>query len=397
MHRCPIAVGFRLLIMSLVDTVRAQFIERYKKAPLLVIAPGRINLIGEHTDYNEGFVMPAAVDREIVFAVAPNSTDQFNCYSIDFDTSFSFRANELKSGGQWYNYLMGVVSGFQQRGLPLSGVDCVIGGNIPTGSGMSSSAALCSGIGFALNEIVKSNLSRLDLARIGQQAEHEFAGVRCGIMDQYASLFGQKDSALLLDCRSLTHEYVPVNFPGVQILLVDTKVKHTLVSSAYNDRRAACEEGVKAFQKINSGIHSLRDVNTDNLPTLQKLVSTDVFTKCKFVVEEIDRTQRAATFLKLNDVKEFGKLMFETHWGLSHFYEVSCPESDLLVTLAEEFPKDVLGARQMGGGFGGCIIHLIRNEAVEKYSLKVREKYVVTFKKEPDFYSVALKEGVHLN
>ncbi|MDZ7646266.1 MAG: galactokinase [Cytophagales bacterium] len=382
--------------MSLVDTVRAQFIERYNKAPLLVIAPGRINLSGEHTDYNEGFVMPAAVDREIVFAVASNSTDQFNCCSIDFDTTFSFRANELKPGDQWYNYLMGVVTGFQQRGLQLNGVDCVFGGNIPTGAGMSSSAALCSGFGFALNEIFSNTLSRLDLARIGQQAEHEFAGVRCGIMDQYASLFGQKDSALLLDCRSFTHEYVPVNFPGVQILLIDTKVKHALASSAYNDRRAACEEGVAALHKTNSAINSLRDVGIENLETLQQLVPSDVYTKCKFVVEEIDRTQQAAAYLKSNNVWEFGKLMFETHWGLSNAYKVSCPESDLLVELAEEFPKDVLGARQMGGGFGGCVIHLIRNEAIEKYSLKVREKYVATFKKEPDFYSVALTEGVHL-
>ncbi|MBP9926059.1 MAG: galactokinase [Cyclobacteriaceae bacterium] len=382
--------------MSFVTNIRTQFIERYKKEPLLVIAPGRINLIGEHTDYNEGFVMPAAVDREIIFAVASNSTNQFNFHSIDYNETFSFRSDELKAGSQWFNYLMGVVIGFLQRGLQLSGVDCVFGGNIPTGAGMSSSAALCSGFGFALNKIFTSNLSRLDLARIGQQAEHEFTGVRCGIMDQYASLFGQKDSALLLDCRSLTHEYVPVNFPGVQILLVDTKVKHALASSAYNDRRAACEEGVRQLQKLNSSIQSLRDVSADNLASLQQLVDTNVYTKCKFVVEEIDRTQRAATFLRLNDVKEFGKLMFETHWGLSKAYEVSCRESDLIVTLAEEVPEEVFGARQMGGGFGGCIIHLIRNEAVEKYSLKVREKYVATFKKEPDFYSIDLCEGVHI-
>lgn len=383
--------------MSFVTNIRTQFIERYKKEPLLVIAPGRINLIGEHTDYNGGFVMPAAVDREIIFAVASNGTDQFNFYSIDYNETFSFRTDVLKAGGQWYNYLMGVVNGFLQRGLQLSGVDCVFGGNIPTGAGMSSSAALCSGFGFALNEIFKSNLSRLDLARIGQQAEHEFAGVRCGIMDQYASLFGQKDSALLLDCRSLTHEYVPVNFRAVQILLIDTKVKHALASSAYNDRRAACEEGVAALHKRNPTINSLRDVSIDILGILQQLVSADVFTKCKFVVEEINRTQQAATYLKSNRVREFGKLMFETHWGLSKAYEVSCRESDFLVTLAEEVPEEVFGARQMGGGFGGCIIHLIRNEAVEKYSLKVREKYVATFKKEPDFYSVALSEGVHLN
>ncbi|MBL7875893.1 MAG: galactokinase [Cyclobacteriaceae bacterium] len=383
--------------MSLETEVRTQFLRRYHKEPLLITAPGRINLIGEHTDYNEGFVMPAAVDREIIFAIGANESDQFNCYSIDYDTAISFPLSELKAGNQWFNYLMGVVAGFKHRGLNLNGVDCVLGGNIPTGAGMSSSAALCSGFGFGLNKIFANNQSRLELARIGQQAEHEFAGVRCGIMDQYASLFGQKDSALLLDCRSLTHAYVPVNFPDVQIVLIDTKVKHTLASSAYNDRRAACEEGVAAFRKTNASIHSLRDIGMENLEMLRQGVSPDVYTKCRFVVEEIDRTQRAAGFLKSNNVKEFGQLMFKTHWGLSQAYEVSCAESDFLVKMAQEFPDDVLGARQMGGGFGGCIIHLIRSEGIEKYSLKVKEKYVATFKKEPDFYSIALKEGVHLN
>ena len=381
--------------MSLLRAIHSTFKEKFSEEPYVVIAPGRINLIGEHTDYNEGFVMPAAVDKYIVFAVVSNETDQFNCYSSDYDVQLSFRLNELKAGSHWINYLMGVVDGFRQRGFDIGGVDCVFGGNIPTGAGMSSSAALCCGFGFALNELFGCKLTRLDLAHIAQRAEHEFAGVRCGIMDQYASLFGKTESAILLDCRSLEHEYLPFHFPEFEVMLIDTKVKHSLASSAYNDRRAACEEGVSLLQKKNSSVHSLRDVTESELESIRSLVSPNVFSKCQFVVNEIRRTQLAANLLKAKDLVGFGKLMFETHWGLSKQYEVSCEESDLLVALAAEFPKDVLGARQMGGGFGGCIINLVRREAVEKYSLAVRKKYVVTFKKEPDFYSVNFSQGVH--
>ena len=381
--------------MSLLRAIHSTFKEKFSEEPYVVIAPGRINLIGEHTDYNEGFVMPAAVDKYIVFAVVSNETDQFNCYSSDYDVQLSFRLNELKAGSHWINYLMGVVDGFRQRGFDIGGVDCVFGGNIPTGAGMSSSAALCCGFGFALNELFGCKLTRLDLAHIAQRAEHEFAGVRCGIMDQYASLFGKTESAILLDCRSLEHEYLPFHFPEFEVMLIDTKVKHSLASSAYNDRRAACEEGVSLLQKKNSSVHSLRDVTESELESIRSLVSPNVFSKCQFVVNEIRRTQLAANLLKAKDLVGCGKLMFETHWGLSKQYEVSCEESDLLVALAAEFPKDVLGARQMGGGFGGCIINLVRKEAVEKYSLAVRKKYVVTFKKEPDFYSVNFSQGVH--
>jgi len=380
--------------MSLFSSIQSLFLEKFSKEPYLVMAPGRINLIGEHTDYNEGFVMPAAVDRHIVFALAINGSDQFNFYSVDYETQISFRSNELNPGSEWINYLMGVVDGFRQRGIIIGGVDCVFGGNIPTGAGMSSSAALCCGFGFALNELFGCKLTRLELAHIAQRAEHEFAGVRCGIMDQYASLFGKEDSALLLDCRNLVHEYLPFHFPDIEVVLIDTKVKHSLASSAYNDRRAACEEGVFQLHKKNSAINSLRDVTESHLESIRSQVSHNVFSKCRFVVREIERTQDAARLLKSNNLVGFGKLMVETHWGLSKDYEVSCAESDLLVELAAEFP-DVLGARQMGGGFGGCVINLVRKDAVEKYSLAVRKKYVVTFKKEPDFYSVNFSQGVH--
>lgn len=381
--------------MTPLQSVVSLFKDKFKKEPLLVVAPGRINLIGEHTDYNNGFVMPAAVDKHLAFAVAPNDTDQFNFYSLDFNESFSFRLSELRAGGHWSNYMMGVADGFKDLGLSLAGIDCVFGGNIPTGAGMSSSAALCSGVGFAFNELFHFNLTRLQLAKIAQRAEHEFAGVRCGIMDQYASLFGQSNSALLLDCRSLQHEYLPINFQDVEILLIDTKVKHELASSAYNDRRAVCEEGVSEIQKNKPSVQSLRDADLKDLELVRPLVSPDVFIKCQFIIQEIARTQQAAQLLKANDLIGFGKKMFATHWGLSKKYEVSCPESDFLVTLAESFGSDVLGARQMGGGFGGCTINLVKKTAIQKYTAKVSKEYVASFKKEPDFYSVMLMQGVH--
>jgi len=220
--------------------------------------------------------------------------------------------------------------------------------------------------------------------------------VRCGIMDQYASLFGQAHSALLLDCRSLTHEILPINFVDAEILLIDTKVKHELGSSAYNDRRAACEAGVYELQKIKPTIQSLRDVSNEDLVLLKTKVDADVFIKCQFIVNEIERTQQAAQLLKANDLVGFGKKMFETHWGLSKEYEVSCAESDLLVQLAQDSHNTVFGARQMGGGFGGCTINLVKKDAIEEFKDQIKKKYVASFKKEPDFYSVDLVDGVHV-
>jgi galactokinase len=376
---------------SVIETFKSKFNGDF----ILVNAPGRINLIGEHTDYNDGFVMPAAVDKQIIFALSPNQNQNFNFYSIDFKASVSFGIYDLVPGNNWHNYLMGVIDGITKRGVSIGGVNCVMQGDIPGGAGMSSSAALCSGFGFGLNEIFQLNHSRFDLAKIGQAAEHNFAGVKCGIMDQFASLFGKEESSILLDCRSLEYEYLPFHFPDIEILLIDTKVKHSLGNSEYNNRREACEEGVEVMKKNNSSIHSLRDASFGDLENAKSYLSEDVFTKCHFVISEIDRTRRAARFLKEGALNDFGKLMYETHWGLSKEYEVSCKESDFLVALASE-NENILGARQMGGGFGGCVIHLIRRGEVPEYSSKVKEKYIATFKKEPDFYSVNLSDGVKI-
>ncbi len=370
----------------------SQFEAQFGRKPEVFIAPGRINLIGEHTDYNQGFVMPSAIDKHFVFAVAPNGTDVFNIIASDLNEKFVFSIRGLNPGSSWQNYLMGVVDGLVRRNKIVHGVDCIFSSNIPAGAGLSSSAALCSGFGFALNELFKLGLDCLELAKIAQEAEHLFAGAKVGIMDMYASLFSKEGTVILLDCRNCAHEYLILNLGDHEILLIDTKVKHTLASSGYNNRRAACEAGVKELQKHFSHVHSLRDVDLSMLALLKPVMDETVFKRCSYIVEEIERTQQAAGFLKGNDLKNFGRLMFETHWGLSHDYEVSCAESDWLVTLAKE--NKVTGARQMGGGFGGCTINLIAKGQRPAFERQVREKYFAAFKKEPEFYSVNLANGV---
>lgn len=379
--------------MIIQNKLFALFQTQVGRKPRAFIAPGRINLIGEHTDYNEGFVMPAAIDKHFIFAMTPNGTDAFNINAIDLNEKISFSRSELKPGSGWQNYLMGVVDGFNKREKTPGGVDCFFSSTIPAGAGLSSSAALCSGFGFALNTLFQLGLDRLELAKIAQEAEHQFVGVKVGIMDMYASLFSKQNSAMLLDCRNYTHEYLPIRFEEHEILLIDSKVNHALASSAYNQRHEACEEGVKLIQQVNYSVKSLRDVNAAMIEVLRQLMDENIFKKCSYVVNEIERTKRAARLLEADDLIGFGKLMYETHAGLSQDYEVSCTESDWLVNFAKE--NHVTGARMMGGGFGGCTINLIKKEQRQAFEEKTHEKYFTTFKKEPDFYLVKLADGVH--
>ena len=383
-------------MVDLSQKISDEFRSRFSRDPKLVVAPGRINLIGEHVDYNDGFVMPAAVDKFLAFAILPNGTNRFNCYASDFQETVSFGMTDLHAGHHWGNYLMGVIEGFRQKGFALGGIDCVFGGTIPPGGGMSSSAALCCGFAFAVNHFFKCNLSRLELAQIAQFSEHNFAGVKCGLMDQYAVLFGEEDSLLLLDCRSMKH--VPVPFPSAKcsIILVDTKVKHTLASSAYNKRRASCEEGVAVLKKLIPGTVSLRDVSAEQLLKHKDKLSAEVFIRCQYVTEEIARTQEAAQALNKGDLETFGSLMFLCHEGLSVKFEVSCPELDLLVDLAKQKPKQVIGSRLMGGGFGGCTVNLIRPGEEEAFETLISTEYFATFRITPEFYPVKLSQGTHL-
>jgi len=368
------------------------FQEKFGGKPIIVRAPGRINFIGEHTDYNNGLVLPAAIDREIFVAVAPNHTAQCQVFSPDLNESHSFSVDELNPGKNWVHYLQGVMHGIRQAGYSLSGANVMISGNIPAGAGLSSSAALCCGFGMAYSHAIGASLTKLALAKIAQYAEHHFAGVKCGLMDQYASLFGMKDLAILLDCKTLEHEYVPFQFPDIDILLIDTKVKHSLADSAYNNRREACEMGVKLVSRKHE-VHSLRDVSVSMLMEMKSGFPEDIFRRCQYVVNEMRRTRQAVKHLKENNIQAFGSLLFETHWGLSRDYEVSCGESDFLVDLAQE-NKSVLGARMMGGGFGGCTLNLVKKNGTAEFREAARKKYFATFKKEPDFYSVSLEDGV---
>ena len=379
--------------MSLQTKVDSRFQEEFKRKPFVFIAPGRINMIGEHTDYNEGFVMPTAIDKHFAFAIAPNESELFTIHALDLDEKVSFSKKDLNTGHSWQNFLMGVVDGLKRRGKIVGGVNCVFSSNIPGGAGLSSSAALCSGFGFALNRLFDLSLDRLELAKIAQESEHLFIGAKVGIMDMYASLFSKKNSVMLLDCRNFTHEYLPIIFDGYEILLIDTKVKHTLASSEYNNRREACEEGVRIIQRHFENVTALRDVNLSMLEKVRKEVDGIVFKRCLYIVQENDRIQKASAYLNLNDLSAFGKLMYETHWGLSQQYEVSCVESDWLVRLAAV--HGVTGSRQMGGGFGGCTINLIHKAQRLDFEEQVRKKYFGEFKKEPDFYSVNLADGVH--
>lgn len=381
---------------DLAPKIHSEFNTRFSGKPLLVVAPGRINLIGEHVDYNSGFVLPGAIDKHLIFAVAANGSDRCNLYANDVRESASFALTDLKPGGSWVSYFMGVLAGFRERGIGITGMDCVFGGTIPSGAGLSSSAALCCGFAFALNELFQAKLSRLDLALIAQYSEHKYAGVMCGLMDQYASLFGEKDALLLLDCRTSTHEAVPFPSADCAIILVDTHVKHSLASSAYNDRRAACEEGVGMLQKQFPEIKSLRDASLDQLEQMKYKLRPEVYTRCRFIIEEIDRTRRAAGFLKSGDLPAVGKLMFQTHEGLRDAYEVSCQELDVLVKAAAGHPDIVLGSRLMGGGFGGCTINLVRPDSIVAFKELISREYFTSFKTAAGFHSVVLSQGTHL-
>lgn len=373
--------------------IAQRFREEFRQEPILVRAPGRINFMGEHTDYNLGWVLPAAIDREIVFAVAPHPDEYTEVIAYDKREKVTFGPAELAPGQGWPHYLMGVQHGLHKIGLPFCGMNVVFGSSIPEGAGLSSSAALCCGFTFAISQALQLDLAPLAIVKIAQYAEHAFAGVNCGIMDQYASLFGKAGHALMLDCRDLTHQYVPWQPDALQLVLVDTRVKHALASTAYNDRRLACETAVQKLSTVFPGIESLRDVTEVMLLERQDDLGQDVFVKARYVIQENKRLQLAVRCLRLGDYDGFGKVLNQTHWALSKEYEVSCAELDFLVALAEE-EKGVLGARMMGGGFGGCTLNLVRPDRVDYFRGLVFEKYVVQFEKEPDFYLINLADGV---
>lgn len=377
------------------NAVSKRFEELYKKPSILVASPGRVNLIGEHTDYNEGYVLPAAIDKKMFVAIAKNDTGTVNAFANEYNKSFSFQLDSIKAEKSpgWTSYLLGVAYYLQQMGCNISGVDVLIDGNVPVGAGMSSSAALCCAFGFALNEIFNLGLSRMELAYIGQKTEHIFTGVKVGIMDQFASLHGKAGHVMKLDCRSMKFEYIPFNFPDHKIVMVNSMVKHSLADSEYNVRRQQCEEGVSIIKlHQNVEIISLRDITLEMLESNKKNLTEVVYKRCLYVISENERLLKGCTLIEKGDLKGFGQLMYQTHQGLSKLYEVSCEELDFLAEHAYTF-KGVTGTRMMGGGFGGCTINLVEQDAVEDFTGFIKQQYQLQFNKATEIYITQIEDG----
>lgn len=350
----------------IINKTKACFIEKFQEQPVIFRSPGRVNILGEHTDYNEGFVLPAAIDKNIYIAISKRKDNSINLYATDFDENFKGDiTNVKKSNTQWANYILGVVDQLQKKGHVLTGFNAVVDGDVPIGAGLSSSAALECVTIFALNELFELGLNRLSLVPLAQKAEHVFAGVHCGIMDQFASMFGKQDHVIKLDCRSLEYEYVPFKLDGYKILLLNTNVKHNLAASEYNTRRLQCEKGVSIIRQHHPDVKSLRDVTLDMLKQFVEPIEPLVYQRCKYVVQENRRLLEACEDLARGDIKSLGAKMYQTHYGLRYFYDVSCKELDFLVEYVKNIPS-VAGARMMGGGFGGCTINLVQEDAIEK-------------------------------
>ena len=361
--------------------------------PRFFSAPGRINIIGEHTDYNGGFVLPGAVDKAITMAILPNGTNYVNLVSLDYDgAALYFEIGGPQPKEQWASYFYGVIEEMRQRGATVGGFNAVFGGDVPLGAGMSSSAALESCIGTALNTIFHLGFAKEELAKIGQMTEHHYIGVRCGIMDQFASIFGQKGKVVRLDCRSLEYTLVPFNPKGIEIVLIDTMVKHTLASSEYNVRRAQCEEGVAVIKKYRPEVELLRDITLEELEAHRAEIDPVSFKRCAFVINENKRLMAACAAMEKDDFVEVGRQVYAAHEGLSKEYGVSCEELDFIVGIAHQHPE-VLGARMMGGGFGGCVIALVKKEGVGSYVADVKKQYLAKFNKDPRVIEVAISDG----
>jgi len=376
--------------------LRSTFKRLFNAEPILVRSPGRINIIGEHTDYNGGFVMPAAIDKAIYVGISKREDDEIHLFSESYQQfDISSIQNLQKSENSWANYILGVADQLKERGYALGGFNFYIDGDVPLGAGLSSSAAVECATGFALDQLFSLEVPKLDIALVAQKAEQTFAGVNCGIMDQFASVFGQKDQAIMLDCRSMQHSYIPLKLDGYKLLLLNTNVKHALADSAYNKRRAQCEQGVAWIKEHYPNVNTLRDVTLEMLEAHVKPKDEEVFTKCSFVVKEIGRLLTAAEQLVNGNLHGLGHLMFETHEGLSKDYEVSCKELDFLVE--EVKPLDeVLGARMMGGGFGGCTINIVKEEKIADLIEELSSKYLLQFGLKLDAYIVQTDNGTSL-
>jgi galactokinase len=379
---------------TIASAVVKKYADSFPSPFRLFFSPGRINLIGEHVDYNDGFVMPAAINKGVYYAVAENGTDEIHFHSLDFDEWTSVNIHEVKKSGSWKNYVLSVINEFLLLNKNIKGFNCVFGGDIPKGSGMSSSAAVEGGLASALNEIFNCELNRVELAQLCQRAEHGYPNVKCGIMDQFANMMGKKDHVIMLDCRSLEYQYFPLILSGYRIVLLNSKVHHSLASGEYNIRRHRCEEGL-GILKRHLNIHSFRDISRiEDLLVYKNEMTEDVFNCCKYVIEEINRTKKAAELLQQNNLIELGKLMFATHDGLSNLYHVSCAELDFLVEKAKN-NDGVIGSRLMGGGFGGCTINIVKEDIMDAFIKQTEIEYQNQFGIIPEAYIIETHDGTN--
>lgn len=377
---------------KLLKKIKTSFIEKFNANPLMIFSPGRVNLIGEHTDYNDGFVFPAAVDMGIILAIQKSNANISTAYAIDKDEEHIISTANLKplKKGSWANYIIGVVAEIQNCGKTVKNFDLVFGGDIPGGAGMSSSAALENSVVFGLNVLFDLGLSKKEMILISQKAEHNFVGVKCGIMDQYASMFGIENNALLLDCRTIKSKAYKIDFQDYQLIFINSNVKHSLTDSAYNDRRSVCETISKKLK-----VKALRDVTKNDLKKIQERVTPENYQKALYIIEENERVLRAAKAVAERDLKLLGKLLFQSHNGLQNQYKVSCDEIDFLVSKARA-NEHVLGARMMGGGFGGCTINLILTKHTKSFTTEVSKCYKEKFNIDCTVHAIRLSDGTKI-
>lgn len=376
-----------------IEFVRSRFIKHFDGSTGSVYAsPGRINLIGEHTDYNGGFVFPGAIDKGMVAELKINGTDKVRAYSIDLKDYVEFGLNEEDAPrASWARYIFGVCREIIKRGGKIAGFNTAFAGDVPLGAGMSSSAALESTYAFALNDMFNCGIDKFELAKIGQATEHNYCGVNCGIMDQFASVFGKAGHLIRLDCRSLEYQYFPFKPEGYRLVLLDSVVKHELASSAYNDRRKSCENVVAAIQKKHPYVEFLRDANMSMLDEVKEEVSAEDYMRAEYVIGEVQRVLDVCDALEQGDYETVGQKMYETHHGMSKLYEVSCEELDFLNDIAKEC--GVTGSRVMGGGFGGCTINLVKDELYDAFVEKAKAEYKTKFGRLPKVYAVVIADG----
>ena len=380
----------------MIQEIKQAYIAKYNQKPLLIKAPGRINLIGEHTDYNNGFVMPAAIDKAIYFAIGKEEgRTETLIQAINYKEILSFGKEQESTTPSWGNYFRAILEILKEKGHDVEGINCIFGGDIPIGAGLSSSAALCCGFIYGISELFNLGILRTEIALLGQQAEHRI-GLNCGLMDQYAVLFGKEKQVFRLDCNTLEFEYFPFQPEGYSLVLINSKIEHQLAEgSGYNERRASCERVVAHLAQEDSSIESLRDVNFEMLQKAQVDLDSIDYQRANYVLEENQRVEKMMTALQNHQYIDVGNILLNAHEGMSKAYDISLPEIDLLVSFAEA-ESAVLGARMMGGGFGGCTINLVANENKEATLNVIQSKYQAATGIIPEVYEVKIGEGIHI-